>query len=374
LGAGFGVVTVAGLAPLVAALGPSATPIGLFTGSVNQAALHFPLEPVPRGAGAVALASVCTLLAAAFVRRPIRSKPAWPVVVVVLLVLLIVGLPSLDDQAVALPPVAGPFPRLEALERELGSLFLYLPMLAAWSGLALLTPRLAMRDRPPLAARYLLVGTFALLAFYPRADTAHALLAGTPLFLVGVWALAQVHRTLAGGGNQFGQAALFAALLLVPTAAVSPLAYRHYVALAHPVPDAVGGSAYVPLGLDRATVLLPERDAEPLRGVTTFLRERTDPGEPVFAYPVDPLLNFLADRPNPTRFDHFLPGALSAQDMRDVVASLEAARPRYVVWDHGAVVFWKTDPTNRILSDYLWRCYGEVAVFNLFLVLERSNC
>jgi hypothetical protein len=374
LGAGFGLVTLAWLAPLAAALGPSATPFGLFTGSVNQGALNFPLEPLPRGADALALASLWTPLAIAFACRPKRSKPVRPVMVTALVVLLLVWLRSRGDPADALPPVPGSFPRLDALERELGSLYLYLPMLAAWSGLALLTPRLAMRDGPPLAAWYLLVGTFAALALYPRADTAHALLAGAPLFLVGVWAVAQVHRTLAGGGNRFGRAALFAALLMVPAAAVLPLVYRNYVALAHPVPDAVGGTGYVPLGLDRATVLLPERDAESLRQVISFLRERTDPGEPVFAYPVDPLVNFLADRPNPTRFDHFLPGALSAQDMLDVVASLEAARPRYVVWDHGAVVFWKTDRPNRILSDYLWRCYEQVAVFDLFLVLEPSNC
>ena len=43
-------------------------------------------------------------------------------------------------------------------------------------------------------------------------------------------------------------------------------------------------------------------------------------------------------------------------------------------WDHGAVVFWRTDKPNRILSDYIWRCYQQVAAFRLYLLLERGEC
>jgi hypothetical protein len=35
-------------------------------------------------------------------------------------------------------------------------------------------------------------------------------------------------------------------------------------------------------------------------------------------------------------------------------------------------VIWQTDPANRPLSDYLWRCYQEVAAFHLYLILERT--
>ena len=31
----------------------------------------------------------------------------------------------------------------------------------------------------------------------------------------------------------------------------------------------------------------------------------------------------------------------------------------------------ETDPANRPLSDYVWRCYEQVTAFNLYLVLER---
>jgi hypothetical protein len=85
---------------------------------------------------------------------------------------------------------------------------------------------------------------------------------------------------------------------------------------------------YAPLQLPRAPVLVPEHTASDLRALIIFVQEGTPPGEPFFAYPVAPMANVLADQPNPTRFDHFLPGALSDEDMHQV------ARPRFVLWDH----------------------------------------
>lgn len=370
LGAGCGLVTLAWLTPLLIALGPNGTPFGLFTGSVNQAALAFRLEALPRGAGVLALAAIWVPLAIAFRYQPVRSRLRWPFAIAALATLLIPMLPIRGVPADPLTSLPHQFPRLAALDAELGSLYLYLPTLGAWSGLALLARRLDSDARPPLLAWYLLVGTLAELAFYPRADAAHALLAGAPLVLVGACALARVHQVLAGGARRFVHAALFPTLLILPAGASLPHVYGYYLRLTHPQPE----SAYVPLGLDRATVLVPQHEAEPLRAAITFIRDRTVGGEPVFAYPLDPMANVLADRPNPTRFDHFLPGALSPDDMRQVVASLETARPRYVLWDHAAVVFWNTDKPNRTLSDYIWRCYQQVATFRYYLILERIDC
>jgi hypothetical protein len=124
-----------------------------------------------------------------------------------------------------------------------------------------------------------------------------------PLIVVGGWVLELIGTGLGRGLPFAGKVAVFAALL-VPTAAVAPLLYGRSIGLRHEQPS-------VPLGLDRAAVVLPPADGSPLRDAITFIRDRTAPGDPLFAYPVDPLVNFLADRPNPTRFDHFLPGARS---------------------------------------------------------------
>ena len=52
---------------------------------------------------------------------------------------------------------------------------------------------------------------------------------------------------------------------------------------------------------------------------------------------------------------------------------LETTRPRYVLWDHGGVVYWRTDPANAPLSDYIWRCYEQAANFPPYLILERRT-
>ena len=57
-----------------------------------------------------------------------------------------------------------------------------------------------------------------------------------------------------------------------------------------------------------------------------------------------------------------------------MIARLERARPRYVLWDHSQVAHWGNDPVTRSLSDYIWQCYQPVAALSPFLILERLHC
>jgi hypothetical protein len=233
----------------------------------------------------------------------------------------------------------------------LDRLHLYLPALAAWAGLlALLATRAS-----GVQTWYVLFGALALLAMYPRADSAHALVASPPILVAGAWALSRVRPRL-----------LAAALLSVPLLAVAPqVAWRA---------DLLAKEPYAPLGLARAeNLLVPVTTAEDTRGVVEFVQANTPPGAPLFVCPAAPLLNFLADRPNPTRFEHFFPGTLTQRDFEIAIAELKRARPRYVIWDHRGVVVWGTDLASRPLSDYVWTCYQQVAAFNLYLVLERRT-
>jgi hypothetical protein len=164
---------------------------------------------------------------------------------------------------------------------------------------------------------------------------------------------------------------IFASLLLVPLAAAAPhLAWR-YVTLVHADPRAPHPPAYVPLNLERAAVLAPENVAASIHDAVRFVQAGTSPGEPFFAYPVVPMFYFLAERPNPTHFNHFIPGALTPDDLQRVIRDLDASKPRYVLWDHGGVVYWGTEAADRHLSDYLWGCYEQVASFTPYLILER---
>jgi hypothetical protein len=366
-GVGFVLVTVAWLGPLVTALGVSATPLGLFLGDVNSGALYFVLPTPPQSMHYLAfIALALPLLVAALFRPPMRRLVAPAAVTI--LAIPFASLLAITELTLPVGGLRGP----EWLMREFRDLHFYLPALAAWFAWLLLAARWSGGARPPLVAWYLLVGTLAQLAIFPRADSVHALYAGTLLLPVGAWALAGAHHRLAARISQPGQLMVFGALMLVPVVAIAPLVYSRVTGLARPDPDVP--TNYVEFELERAPVLVHQPLAEDLRDAIRFVQAGTPPGHPLFAYPVDPMANVLADRPNPTRFDHLMPGALTPRDMREVIASLERARPRYILWDQLFVGYWNVNQSNRPLNDFIWQCYWHVASFRRFLVLEWHGC
>ncbi len=370
----YAAITLLWLAPLTLGLGVGATPFGLFLGAVNQGALILPLEAPPRLAHPIALAAIWLPLGVALLPWRRIGGRGWLLAAAILVSLLVPWMPTVTGPRVPLTEDPNFYPWLGFLYEHLDTLYLYLPALGAWAGLILIAPRAWRGLLPGLPGWYLLVGTLAALAIHPRVDTLHAMFAGPPLFVVAVWGLARAHRALAGGASFARQAAVYAALLVIPAAAVAPHAYWRYVTIVHADPRSPTPPPYVSLGLERAPTLAPKHIADAVRGVVEYVQAGTPPGQPFFSYPADPLFNFLADRPNPTRFDHFLPGALTRDDMATVIDRLETARPRYVLWDHNGVWYWETDLTNRPLSDYIWRCYRQVANFTPYLILERQEC
>ncbi|MBO0880171.1 MAG: glycosyltransferase family 39 protein, partial [Mycobacterium sp.] len=355
------------LVPLTMALGVAHTPFGLFLGAVNFGALNEPLGPPPRGVFVLGLTAIwLPLLVVATIRKPVWQQWRWRLMAGTGASALVLIMPTTDVEM-----VQGVNSWPGVLDAELGWLYVYLPAVSVWAALAVHAgsrSRWTLRGQP--LGWYLLFGTLGGLALYPRVDPLHAMMAGPPLLVVGAWALARVYDTLVGDARGVGRPVLFASLLVFPLAAAAPLVNARYASI---VP-ADSSDRYVPLGLERAPVLVRPRTALEIGSTVAYIREHTAPGEPVFAYPMLPIVNFLADRPNPTRFSHFLPGALTPEDMAGVIASLEANPPRYVVWDHAGVIVWETDAANRPLSDYIWRCYSEVTSFGLVLVLERSSC
>jgi len=85
-----------------------------------------------------------------------------------------------------------------------------------------------------------------------------------------------------------------------------------------------------PLGVARGSLRVAPEQRDLLRGATRFLERCARPGEPVFAAPDLPVLYFLAERPNPTRFDLVIPGNVSGAE---IVASLERTGTRCVVYN-----------------------------------------
>lgn len=370
-GVAFVVVTLAWLVPLATALGVSGVPWGVFVGHVNQGALILPLDPPPPGTRPVLLVGLWLPMLVATLAgwRGLRSP--WTLGGALAATVLIVLLPVMPTADAAIVEDPGFYPWLPYLSDELGGLFTYLPSLGAWLGLAMLLTAIVRRAPLQPLAWYLLIGTLSILALYPRVDTVHAMFAGPPLLVVGAWGLARIYRALTLRVPLPARLLVYVSLLVVPIAAVLPHAYWRFVTIVHADPRSPLPPAYVDLGLERAPVRLPEHIATSVRGAVRFIQEGTPPGEPFFTYAVVPLFNFLADRPNPTRFNHFIAGALTPSDLQAVIQDLDRAKPRYILWDHAGVVYFKTDLTNRVLSDYVWGCYEQVASFTPYLILER---
>jgi hypothetical protein len=370
-GAAFAVVTAAWMVPLALALGLHETPWGLFVGNVNQGALVLPFDlPSPAARWALPLAIWAPILVALLGgRREWLSKRLLGVAVLLTVAALILptGVPP-DDGLMDDP---GLYPWLSYFQVEFGTLFNYLPALGGWAGVAMLAHATLKQIPSRPLAWYLVAGSLTSLSLYPRVDAIHAMFAGPVLLVIGAWGLAIVHRTLTRGTNVAVWLGVYASLMILPIATVLPHAYWRYVTIVHADPRATTPPPYVELGLERAPVRVPEFIAASVRGAVEYVQERTPSGEPFFVYPVDPLFYFLADRPNPTRFNHFIAGALTPADLQDVIDDLDRTKPRYVLWDHGGATYFKTDLTNRVLSDYIWGCYAQVANFTPYLILER---
>jgi hypothetical protein len=370
-GAAFIVETMAWVVPLTLALGFNEMPWGLFVGKVNQGALVLPLDPPsPAARWALPLAIWAPILVALLGGwREWLSKRLLGVAVLLTVAALIMPTGVPPDEGLADEP--GMYPWLSYAQSEFGTLFNFLPAVGGWAGVAMLAYATLKQIPSRPLAWYLVAGGLMSLSLYPRVDVIHAMFAGPVLLVIGAWALAIVHRKLTRDANVAIQIAVYVSLIILPTVTVLPHVYWRYVTIIHADPRAATPPPYVELGLERAPVRVPEFIAVSIRGAVEYVQERTPPNEPFFAYPVNPLFYFLADRPNPTRFNHFIAGALTSADLQDVIADLDRAKPRYVLWDHGGATYFKADLTNRPLSDYIWGCYAQVANFTPYLILER---
>jgi hypothetical protein len=216
---------------------------------------------------------------------------------------------------------------------------LLIPLAAIAAGVWLLR-----RDSHPHLRLYLIAGVALLLTEFPRMDSLHLIWSAPLLLVLGAVALERVPRAVALAGLAA------TAVLLWPTFS-SRLAY---------------------LSLPRAAVdgvWAPAQTAGDLQATVAEIRQRTNPGEPIFVYPTSPLLYVLADRPNPTRLDHLNPGAAGPSQIEQVIADLQRAGVRLVVISDFWRDAWGDPGANAELEAWLDAHYTEVARHGPYRVL-----
>lgn len=367
----FGVVTIAWILPLALALGWHEVPWGLFIGRVNKTALVFPLDLPAPSVPYMVLIAAAPLLGFALL-RPTGRRSLLAFTGFVGALLLAAAIPvkaplPLPPDVLAIPEIAA----LDGINTRIGNQLLYLPSLVFWPTLAVMLVSNG-RVTGALGARwwwYLFAGAILMFAQYPRVDEIHLLHSSPPILLAATGLAAAAWR--AAPTWSLARALVLAAIVLIPLVSVSaPAAWR---AVAILVPDTARPDTreFERLTLERAPVLLPAHSARSYQGVVNYVRERTSGSEPIFVFPVAPMFYFLADRPNPTRYDHLQPGVANEAEQQQMIDDL--AHVRFVVWDHLGVADWGTAQAYRPLSDYIWWCFTPTEDFPPFLVLERNE-
>jgi hypothetical protein len=198
---------------------------------------------------------------------------------------------------------------------------------------------------------YLLAGSALFGTQYPRMDTLHLAWSAPLLLVVGAVALDRVRPVTAALGVVLG-----AFLLIWPLPGTRIESIQQPLVPLQAVPFASG-------------VLVPARTAADLEGVVADIQVRTRPGEPIFVYPTSPLLYALAERSNPTPFDHLNPGAATPSQIDGVLGDLEAQHVHLVVISDYWQAAWGPPGPNAPLEAWIASRFAEVARYGAYRVL-----
>lgn len=207
------------------------------------------------------------------------------------------------------------------------------PLICAVGGVWLLRQPARQNDADRLPLAWLLVSGIALFVTqFPRMDDLHLVWSMPLLAVVGTIALDRLQPRLA------------LILLAYALSLAWPAITERSAFLLEPRAALDGVSA-------------PVETTAAIVDVTRAIDAGTAPGEPIFVYPSSPLLYVLADRPNPTRFDHLNPGALSPDDVDSVIRDLETAQPRLVVISDFWSNYWGPPAQNAPIDAWIAEHY-----------------
>jgi hypothetical protein len=343
----------------------------LFIGRVNKTALVYPLDLPAPATPIVVLLLAMPLLGFALLRpHSRRNVLAFTGFAVALLVAALTPTKAprpFIPEVLAIPEIAV----LNEINTRISNLLLYLPTLVFWPTVLVMLVSNG-RVSGPLGARwwwYLFAGVIFMFAQYPRVDEIHLLHAAPPILLAAVGLAAAAWRSAPKWSP--ARALLLLAIVLVPGMSISSTVGWRTVSFLVPDTARAETREFERVSFDRAPVVLPIHSATSYGGVVNFVRERTSPGEPIFVFPVAPMFYFLADRPNPTRYNHLQPGVANEQEQQQIIRDL--ADVRYVIWDHLGVIDWGTSETYGPLSEHLWSCFTPLTEFPPFVVLQRNG-
>lgn len=241
------------------------------------------------------------------------------------------ALPEMVSQLVVFPLAtyvatsALPWPRFDAgasVAHNLVTVLYYLPPVTALLAVLRVTATRGRRFGVTDARVVLLAAATALfsLQVVTRSDVFHLVITLAPALCLAAWGIEQL--AFAAGRRARGARAVVAcAAVALALAWFWPV---RGVFLKSPAGDAR------PLALDRGGSLLPKREAERLERLVAELRARAPDDASILVLPYQPMLYFLADRRNPTRWNYLWPGDQTAEDHAELVRQAQADPPAVV--------------------------------------------
>lgn len=262
---------------------------------------------------------------------------------------------------------ASPFPRFAPNGESLRAYFI--PAVLVVSAFSTITKLLrGLRDARVITEAALFVfGVLLFGAALSRPDDPHLAFAAPPAIVL-LTSLLEDACFAFRSANHGIAAAVGLVLGLAALAPWSPWVGETVRSLIAPP---VGRTLALPRG---GSALLPDDFARDLEEITRAIQSRTALDEPIWVYPNEALLYFLADRPQATHFPLVL-FAVTRQQRQELVADLERTRPRWAVMyrDAPQIDAIPYDVALPEVVDYLNANYVVDSNVGAFALLRRTE-
>jgi hypothetical protein len=235
-------------------------------------------------------------------------------------------------------------PSGETLDALLETLAAYFgPVLYVFAAFRIGTRLLAGRYAPEVAvyAALIVYGCVLFVSPLTRPDTTHVLFATPPAFVIVVDQLARAIMLVRRSSERVARRSAAAAFVVVTVAGLAAFRtdtrenlrlFARQVGLnvtLRGIAPAEDGART--LEVERGGgVRIPADRADEIEAAVRYVAERTSPTEPVWAFPNEPMLNFLADRPLAGRYALAL-FAITRDQRLDLIASVEHSGARYAI-------------------------------------------
>jgi len=273
--------------------------------------------------------------------HPLEMLAFWAAGTAIPLLLLIVpwlvagAIPDMFQQLVLFPLTTYartsslPLPAIDLNEGRrwamLASMFYLVPAFYVLVALFLLRKALTRRclDADLRIKTFVLV--FSIL-FYcqalTRSDIYHLLIILSPFFIVVAWTAADVSKSIAGRLSSvtaeavlgmFGAIGAWFVLLISPLMLTSTKAPMRA------------------LDLERGGLRMDSSAAKSLEGIVALIQKHAAPDRSILSLPYNPMLYFLAERRNPTRWNYLWPGDQTADDHRALLEQAQNDPPAVIV-------------------------------------------